>query len=54
MDIEIVQLQSVALAPPRKKMCLPLECRIENLRDKHMSGELNIEEYLLIRNSLAN
>ena len=55
IDIEILQLHSGALAPPKKKMYIALECRIENLRQKYMSGELDIDEYLLrIANNLAN
>ena len=54
IDIEILQLQSDALAPP-KKMYIALECRIENLRQKYMSGELDMDEYLLrIANNLGN
>ena len=55
IDIEILQLQSGALAPSKKKMYIALEYRIENLRQKYMSGELDIDEYLLrIANNLAN
>ena len=53
IDIEILQLQSGALAPP--KMYIALECRIENLQQKYMSGELDMDEYLLrIANNLGN
>ena len=53
--IEIVQLQSGALAPPKKKIYAALECRIENLRQKYMVGQLAIDEYLLrITNNLSN
>ena len=55
IDIEVLQLQSGAFAPPMKEMYIALECRIENLRQKYMSGELDIDEYLLrIANNLAN
>ena len=55
IDIEVLQLKSGALAPPNKKMYIVLECRNENLRQKYMSGELDIDEYLLrIANNLEN
>ena len=55
IDIEVIQLQSSALAPPKKKIYIALEYRIENLRQKYKSGELDIDEYLLrIANNLAN
>ena len=54
INIEILQLQSGALAPP-KKTYIALKCRIGNLRQKYMSSELDMDEYLLrIANNLGN
>ena len=48
IDIEVFQLQS-AQAPPKKKIYIALECRVESLRQKYFKSD-NMKIILIVRN----
>ena len=49
-SIELVQLQSGVIPPPKKRKYI----RLNIIREKYISGELEMNEYLLkIANNLA-